>query len=45
MRRLVGVKTDKMSEQEGKISKLISGEVLKVNIGSTSCGGKVISTN
>lgn len=45
LRRLVGVKTDKGNEQDSKISKISGGELLKINIGSTSCGGKVMMTN
>ena len=44
LRRLVGVK----SEGEGdanKVQKIVKGELLLVNVGSTSCGGRVLSTN
>mmetsp|Transcript_18961 Transcript_18961/g.32637 ORF Transcript_18961/g.32637 Transcript_18961/m.32637 type:complete len:470 (-) Transcript_18961:294-1703(-) len=39
LRRLLGVKTE--GEKQGKVQKLTKGEVLMVNIGSTSTGGKV----
>jgi len=41
LRRLLGVKTD--DKKQTKVAKLVKGELLLVNIGSTSCGGKVIS--
>ena len=41
LRRLLGVKTDDM--KEAKVSKLQKNEVLMVNIGSTSTGGKVLA--
>ena len=41
LRRLLGVKTD--DKKQTKVQKLAKGELLLVNIGSTSCGGKVIS--
>ena len=45
LRRLVGVRTDNESHDENKINKISAGEVLMINVGSTSCGGKVLSTN
>ena len=41
LRRLLGVKTD--DKKQAKVQKLSKGEVLMVNIGSTSTGGRVIS--
>eukprot|EP00184_Porphyridium_aerugineum_P008220 CAMPEP_0184692762 /NCGR_PEP_ID=MMETSP0313-20130426/1099_1 /TAXON_ID=2792 /ORGANISM="Porphyridium aerugineum, Strain SAG 1380-2" /LENGTH=464 /DNA_ID=CAMNT_0027150611 /DNA_START=68 /DNA_END=1462 /DNA_ORIENTATION=+ len=42
LRRLLGVKTE--GEAQGaKVSKLTKGEILMVNIGSTSTGGRVIA--
>ncbi|EFC43594.1 predicted protein [Naegleria gruberi] len=41
LRRLLGVKTD--NEKKGKIQKLQKGEVLMINIGSTSSGGKIVA--
>lgn len=45
LRRLLGVKTegDQGSKSGTKVSKLTKGEVLMVNIGSTSTGGRVIA--
>jgi translation initiation factor 2 gamma subunit (eIF-2gamma) len=45
LRRLLGVKTegDQGSKSGTKVSKLSKGEVLMVNIGSTSTGGRVIA--
>ncbi|KAI9225406.1 MAG: P-loop containing nucleoside triphosphate hydrolase protein [Piptocephalis tieghemiana] len=40
LRRLLGVKTD--DKKQAKVQKLSKGEVLMVNIGSTSTGGKVV---
>ncbi|KAL7006355.1 eukaryotic translation initiation factor 2 subunit gamma [Cystobasidiomycetes sp. EMM_F5] len=40
LRRLLGVKTD--DKRQTKVTKLIKGEVLMVNIGSTSTGGKIV---
>jgi translation initiation factor 2 subunit 3 len=45
LRRLVGVRTENESEGENKVNKIFTGEVLMINVGSTSCGGRVISTN
>lgn len=44
MRRLVGVKSDGLSGSD-KVSKITKGEVLLVNVGSTSTGAKVMSIN
>ena len=41
LRRLLGVKTTEGTKQ-AKVSKLTKGEMLMVNIGSTSTGGKVV---
>jgi len=41
LRRLLGVKTD--DKKQAKVQKLSKNEVLMVNIGSTSTGGRVIS--
>lgn len=41
LRRLLGVKTD--DKKQTKVQKLAKGEVLMVNIGSTSEGGRVVS--
>ena len=40
LRRLLGVKTAE-GEKQGKVQKLAKGEILMVNIGSTSTGGKI----
>ncbi|ORX64057.1 hypothetical protein K493DRAFT_237564 [Basidiobolus meristosporus CBS 931.73] len=40
LRRLLGVKTD--DKKQTKVQKLTKGEVLMVNIGSTSSGGRVL---
>lgn len=42
LRRLLGVKAQDGSKQE-KVKKLSKGEILLVNIGSTSTGGKVLA--
>jgi len=42
LRRLLGVKTEGDAKQS-KVQKLIKGEVLMVNIGSTSTGGRIIN--
>lgn len=44
MKRLVGVKTVSSGETNKKINKITKGEVLLVNVGSTSSGGRVLST-
>jgi len=41
LRRLLGVKTD--GEKQSRVQKLAKGEVLMVNIGSTSTGGRVLA--
>ena len=41
LRRLLGVKTD--DKKQTKVQKLAKNEVLMVNIGSTSTGGKVLA--
>lgn len=43
LRRLIGVKMDAGKKKAAKVKKLQSGEVLMVNIGSTSTGGRVIA--
>jgi translation initiation factor 2 subunit 3 len=40
LRRLLGVKTAE-GEKQGKVQKLAKGEILMVNIGSTSTGGRI----
>ncbi|XP_059645762.1 eukaryotic translation initiation factor 2 subunit gamma-like isoform X1 [Cornus florida] len=40
--RLVGVKT-KGSEKQGRVSKLVKGEILMLNIGSMSTGARIIA--
>jgi translation initiation factor 2 subunit 3 len=40
LRRLLGVKTAD-GEKQGKVQKLAKGEMLMVNIGSTSTGGRI----
>jgi len=42
LRRLLGVRT-KGSERQGKVSKLVKGEMLMLNIGSMSTGAKVVA--
>lgn len=41
MRRLLGVKTE--DKKQTKVSKLVKNELLLINIGSTSTGGRVLS--
>lgn len=43
MRRLLGVKMDESKKKQGKVKKLSKGEILMVNIGSTSKGAKVVA--
>ncbi len=43
LRRLLGVKTDASQKKADKITKLARGEMLMVNIGSTSTGARVIN--
>ncbi|CAI0449448.1 unnamed protein product, partial [Linum tenue] len=42
LRRLIGVRT-KGSEKQGKVSKLVKGEILMLNIGSMSTGARVLA--
>lgn len=44
LKRLVGVKTVTSGESNKKVDKIMKGEVLLVNVGSTSSGGRVLST-
>jgi translation initiation factor 2 subunit 3 len=41
LRRLLGVKTE--DKKQTRVSKLVKGELLLINIGSTSTGGRVLS--
>jgi translation initiation factor 2 subunit 3 len=41
LRRLLGVKTD--DAKQSKVQKLAKGEMLMVNIGSTSTGGRIVA--
>ena len=41
LRRLLGVKTE--DKKQSKVTKLVKGELLLINIGSTSTGGRVLS--
>ena len=41
LRRLLGVKSD--DKKQTKVAKLAKGELLLINIGSTSTGGRVLS--
>lgn len=41
LRRLLGVKTE--DAKQSKVQKLVKGEVLMVNIGSTSTGGRIVT--
>lgn len=43
LRRLLGVKRDQTSKKAEKVKVLEKGEILMLNIGSTSTGGKVIA--
>lgn len=43
LRRLLGVKTDGDKKKAGKIKKLAKGEILMVNIGSTSTGARILA--
>lgn len=45
LRRLLGVKTTEENKKLTKVGKLQKNEVLMVNIGSTSTGGKVLSVH
>jgi len=42
LRRLLGVKTAD-GEKQGKVQKLAKGEILMLNIGSTSTGGRILA--
>jgi translation initiation factor 2 subunit 3 len=42
LRRLLGVKTDGDKKKQEKIKKLLKGEILMVNIGSTSTGARIL---
>lgn len=44
LRRLVGVRSEGESGSD-KVTKIQKGELLLVNVGSTSCGGRVLATN
>ena len=44
LKRLVGVRTDMMGNSD-KINKIAKSDLLLVNVGSTSSGAKVVSTN
>lgn len=41
LRRLLGVKSE--GEKQSRVQKLVKGEVLMVNIGSTSTGGRILA--
>ena len=43
LRRLLGVKTGSADKKQTKVTKLVKGEVLLVNIGSTSTAGRVLN--
>lgn len=43
LRRLLGVKAEGADKRQAKVSKLKADEMLMINIGSTSLGGKVLS--
>lgn len=43
LRRLLGVKMDGEKKKAGKIKKLAKGEILMVNIGSTSTGARILN--
>mmetsp|Transcript_31690 Transcript_31690/g.79492 ORF Transcript_31690/g.79492 Transcript_31690/m.79492 type:complete len:479 (+) Transcript_31690:25-1461(+) len=43
LRRLLGIKTEGDQRKQARVTKLTQGEVLMVNIGSTSTGGRVIA--
>eukprot|EP00479_Gromia_sphaerica_P001439 TRINITY_DN11622_c0_g1_i1.p1 TRINITY_DN11622_c0_g1~~TRINITY_DN11622_c0_g1_i1.p1 ORF type:complete len:154 (-),score=13.66 TRINITY_DN11622_c0_g1_i1:204-620(-) len=43
LRRLLGVKTDGDSKKQSRVKRLMRNEVLMVNIGSTSTGGRVLA--
>jgi translation initiation factor 2 subunit 3 len=41
LRRLVGVKSDATGTKADKVRKIVEGETLMINVGSTSTGGRV----
>ena len=41
LRRLVGVKSDATGTKTDKVRKIVEGETLMINVGSTSTGGRV----
>ena len=43
LRRLLGVKAEGADKRQAKVSKLKADEMLMINIGSTSLGGKIIN--
>ena len=43
LRKLVGVKG--FTDQQNIIKPILSGEILLINVGSTSCGGRVLRSN
>jgi translation initiation factor 2 subunit 3 len=43
LRQLLGVKSDASKKKQNKIANLAKGEILMVNIGSTSTGGRVLA--
>lgn len=43
LRRLLGVKTEGDQKKQSKVKKLSKGEILMVNIGSLSTGGRVVA--
>lgn len=45
LRRLVGVKSEAGSSKSDKVRKIVEGETLMINVGSTSTGGKIMSIN
>lgn len=45
LRRLLGVKSESADKAKQKVSKLKADEILMINIGSTSLGGKVLTVS
>jgi translation initiation factor 2 gamma subunit (eIF-2gamma) len=45
LRRLLGVKSEGGTKKSEKVAKIKKHEILMVNVGSTSTGGKVLSTS
>ena len=43
LRRLLGVKAEGSDKRQAKVTKLKADEMLMINIGSTSLGGKILS--